>query len=206
MGYYIRLLSPSEIVPDFATLRTSVATKPDISLSVEDGDDSEWSQLLLAHDDDTPIASIERNVVRAGELGAEEIEEFLADIEDCRPTSAVEWLQKYLPTVKNIYAFQILSGTDKGDGWAALYAVRDAINDAAGGIMQADGEGFSNEEGFHILWQFSKSAKGSWQMAVLQDGNWVTFEMELSDRSQREAFLRGEVPGDQGYPARGRTS
>jgi hypothetical protein len=196
MGYYIRLLSPSESVPDLASLRASVATNPDISLSLEAGNDSEWSQLLLTHDDDTPIASIERNVVQHGELGEEEIEEFLADIEDCRPASAVEWLQEYLPTVKNIYAFQILSGTGKGEGWAALYAVRDAIKDDAGGIMQADGEGFSNEEGLHILWQFSKSAKGSWRMAVLQSGNWVSFEMELSNRKQQEAFLRGEVPDE----------
>ena len=196
MGYYIRLLSPSEIVPEFADLRTAVATMPDVLLTLEAGDDSEWSQLLLAHDDDTAIASIERNVVQHGELGAEEIEEFLAEIEICRPAAAGEWLQEYLPRVKNIYAFQILSGTDKDEGWKALYAVRDAIKETGGGIMQADGEGFSNEEGFHILWQFSDSAKGPWQMAVLRDGQWESFQMELSNRTQRAAFLRGEVPGD----------
>jgi hypothetical protein len=196
MGYYIRLLAPTEVVPNFATLRSAVAAKTGISLSLESGDEDDWSQLLLEHDDDTPIASIERNVVEPGELGAKEIEEFLVSIQDCRPASAVEWLGKYLPAVKAIYAFQILSGTSKGEGWAAVDSLREEIKDATGGITQADGEGFSNEDGYFILWQFGKNAKGSWQMAVLQDGNWVTFQMELSNPKQRDAFQRGEVPGD----------
>jgi hypothetical protein len=33
-------------------------------------------------------------------------------------------------------------------------------------------------------------------MAVLGDGQWKEFEMNLGDRKQREAFLRGEVPSD----------
>lgn len=196
MGYYIRLLSPSEIVPDFAVLRAVIATKPDVSLSLEDADDDGWSRLLLSHDDGTAITAIERNRVRAGELGGMEIEEFAAEIKNYHPASAVEWLEEYLPTVRNIYAFQFLPGTRKNDGWSSLDDVRGAIKDAAGGIMQADYEGFSNEEGFHILWQFSKNAKGLRDMAVLQDGLWVNFQMELSDRFEQEAFFRGEIPGD----------
>src|SRR5437660_961548 len=127
MGYYIRLLSPSIIVPDFDRLRASIATSPNVSLSLEARDESSWEQLLLAHADGTPIASIERNAVQPGELGAEEIDELLAELEACQPASAVEWLEHYLPTVKCIYAFQILSGTYKDEGRSAVYAVCDAM-------------------------------------------------------------------------------
>jgi hypothetical protein len=39
-------------------------------------------------------------------------------------------------------------------------------------IIQADGEGFTNEDGYHIVWQFSDSVSGPWNMGVLQDGVW----------------------------------
>ena len=150
--------------------------------------------MLVAHADETPIASIERNVVRPGELGADEVAEFLDEIEGCKPDSAANWLRDYLAGVQYIYALQILSGAEMDDGWSAICAVRDAIRGVVGGISQADGEGFSNEDGYHILWQFSDAVEGLWWMAVLRDGEWVTFQMELGNRKHREAFFRGEIP------------
>jgi len=194
MGYYIRLFSPSDALPPFKQLRAAVASFGSISLTVEKGDPGDWEQLLLAHADETPIAAIERNLVRPGELGATEIGEFLDELEAYKPTSAVTWLRKYLASVKCTYAVQILPGTEKNNGWLAVYAVRDAIRETAGGIIQADGEGFSNEEGFHILWQFADAVNGPWWMAVLRDGEWVTFQMELGNHKHRTAFRRGEVP------------
>ena len=61
--------------------------------------------------------------------------------------------------------------------------------------MQADGEGFTNEDGYHILWQFGEEVEGPLKMAVLgEDGRWTEFEMDLGDRRQRAAFLAGQVP------------
>ena len=65
---------------------------------------------------------------------------------------------------------------------------------AKGAVIQADGEGFTNEEGFHIVWQFSDSVSGPWNMGVLQDGTWHHFKMDLGDPGHREAFLNGEMP------------
>ena len=200
MGYYIRLLSPSDALPSFEHLQASLRSFGPVSLVVEEGDPADWKQLLIAHADETPIASIERDVVRPGELGAEEIAEFIDEIADGKPASAAAWLEDYLATVQCIYAFPILSGADKDDGWSAVYAVRGAIQETAGGIVQADGEGSSNEEGFHILWQFSDGVKGAWWMAVLRDGQWITFQMQLGNPRHRTAFLRGEVPA--GLPPR----
>jgi hypothetical protein len=92
-------------------------------------------------------------------------------------------------------AIQILSGSDRDDGWDSTHAIQEEIRDSVGGIFQADHEGFSNEDGDHILWEFDDSVTGPWNMAVLgPDGDWIPFEMELGDRRQREAFWAGEVP------------
>ena len=94
----------------------------------------------------------------------EESQGFIEEIQDYKPASAVAWLAKFLPSVRSIYAFQLLRGTDHKNGWDILGPVKNSIFDQATGIIQADGEGFSNEDGYHILWQFSDSVKanGGW--------------------------------------------
>lgn len=57
--------------------------------------------------------------------------------------------------------------------------VQSAIWSVSGGILQADAEAFSNEDGYHIHWQFSDDATG---------------EMDLGEPSHRGSFWRGEVP------------
>jgi hypothetical protein len=66
-------------------------------------------------------------------------------------------LQQYLPSVKVIYAFQFLNGTDVEDGWTPLHRVYNAVWERAGGILQSEGEGFSNEQTFGGSSVISKS-------------------------------------------------
>jgi hypothetical protein len=89
---------------------------------------------------------------------------------------------------------QVLSGTDHKNGWEILEAVKNRIWKAAPSILQADHEGFSNEEGYHILWQFSDSVDGDWWMAVFQNGQWHSFQMDLGNQEQRESFFQGQIP------------
>ena len=96
--------------------------------------------------------------------------------------------------MKVIYAFQLLSGTDVEDGWTPLRRLYNAVWERAGGILQADGEGFSDEEGYTILWQFSDGASGKWNIGVLSGGRWIHFEMDLGNEQHRQAFLGGQVP------------
>jgi hypothetical protein len=176
-------------------MRTALATENLAgTLTAETGAEDVWTQVILAHKDGPEIADIERNAASSSELVTEEIDEFLEDIADCKPASAAAWLAEYLPTVKTIYAFQLLSGTDVKNGWDILGKVKDSIFTQVGGILQADGEGFSDEEGYHILWQFSDSVKGPWGMGVLKDGEWIHFQMDLGNKKHRAAFFRGEVP------------
>ena len=118
----------------------------------------------------------------------------MEEVADCKPESAARWLQQYLPSVKVIYAFQLLNGTDVEDGWTPLHSLYNTVWEHAGGILQSDGEGFSNDEGYTILWQFSDRVTGSWNMGVLKDGRWLHFEMDLGNEQHRNAFLSGQVP------------
>jgi hypothetical protein len=195
MSYYVRVLSLSDGTPPVARLQTALSkNKLAAKLSIDDGTNEDWTQLLLCHEDGSEIAVIERNAASSTDLVEAEIQEFLDEIADCKPPSAAEWLAEYFPKVRTIYAFQLLHGTDVKNGWEILGTVKDALHAHVRGIIQADGEGFSNEEGFHILWQFADSVTGEWWMGVLQNGKWVHFQMDLGNKNHREAFLLGKVP------------
>jgi hypothetical protein len=195
MGYYTRVLTTSKQCVPLTAIRHALRKDGlTAQAEIQSGDADDWEQIILRHPDGLEIASIERNVVEERSLGQEEIAEFIEEIQDVKPASGAKWLRSFLPSVRCIYAFQHLSGAEKGHGFECLTAVRNAIWRAAPAILQADGEGFSNEAGYHILWQFSESVTGTWWMGVLQDKKWIHFQMDLSDPKHREAFLAGVVP------------
>lgn len=197
MSYYSRVLSKHEEFPSFDELARLIRdTHPGFKLTVESGEDDEWETLLLSGDDEVEVAVLERNPVFDGSTGQDEIADFLEDLQDCKPVSGVAWLAEYLAEVKTIYAFQHLQGADTEDGGNALHALRAALWERGDAIIQADGEGFTNEEGFHIVWQFSDSVSGPWNMGIYKDDLWHHFKMDLGDPDHRAAFLAGEVPED----------
>jgi hypothetical protein len=195
MGYYIRVLGTKDVPLPIATLRACLPVDSEVELIEENSDQAAWVQSILRHKDGTEIAVVERNPVILGELGADEIGEFVDEVQDAQPASASKWLVEYLSRVAVIYAFQLLSGTDIKGGWTAVHALQSYIRKQVGGIFQADMEGFSNEQGQHILWQFNEDVGGVWDMAVLdRDGKWVAFTMDLGNLEHRQAFLDGRVP------------
>jgi hypothetical protein len=141
------------------------------------------------------ISLIERDPVIAGELGADELQEYLEELQGEKPESAVKWLSEDLPKVKVIFALQFLEGARQGDGSDGIHALQQKIWGDLGGILQADGEGFSNESGHQITWQFDGTPKGPWGFASLSKaGRWLAFEMILEDEEQKDAFLEGKIP------------
>jgi hypothetical protein len=197
VGYYTRVFSKDETPPQFDELAEFIrAEHPNYKLTIEDGTEEEWESILLSGSDEVEVALIERNPVADGSLAQDEIAEFIDDIEDCKPESGVAWLKEYLASVKTIYAFQHLQGADTEEGGNVLHALRSAIWERGNAIIQADLEGFTNEDGYHIIWQFSDSVSGPWNMGVLQDGTWLHFKMDLGDPEHRDAFMNGEMPPD----------
>lgn len=197
MPYYTRVLSKDEDFPSFDELAELLrGDHAGCKLTLEEGTEDAWESLLLSGDGELEIAVLERNPVYDGSLGQDEIADFLEDTADCKPESGVEWLHEFLSEVKTIYAFQHLLGAGSEEGSAAIHALRTALWERGEAIIQADMEGFTNEDGFHIVWQFADTVSGAWTMAVLQDGTWHPFKMDLGDPEHRAAFFRGEVPGD----------
>jgi hypothetical protein len=168
---------------------------PGQELNLEAGDEFNWSQLVLGHKQGSEIALIEKDSASPGSLGEAEIAEFVDEVRDEKPASAARWLSEFLPRVRVIYAHQLLSGTDVADGWTGVRAIQGRLRNKSGGILQADMEGFSNEDGYHILWQFERDHDSAWAMAVLNEhGDWEEFEMKLNNAKHKRAFLQGRIP------------
>jgi hypothetical protein len=197
MPYYTRVLSKQEEFPALDELAQFIrADHREYKLTIEEGTEEEWESLLLSGNDGVEVAVIERNPVDDGSIGQDEIAEFIEETRDCKPESGVQWLADYLAEVKTIYAFQHLQGSETVDGSNALNALRSSIWERGDAIIQADGEGFTNEDGYNIVWQFSDSVSGPWNMGVYKDGLWHHFKMDLGDPDHRAAFFEGEVPDD----------
>ncbi len=197
MAYYTRVLSKDEDFPPFDELAQFIRDgHPDFKLTRESGEEENWESLLLSSNDEVEVAVLECHPVFDGSTGQDQVADFIEDIQDCKPKSGVQWLEDYLDSVKTVYAFQHLQGAETVEGSNALHALRSKLWERGDAILQADGEGFTNEEGYHILWQFSDSVSGPWNMAVLQDGVWRQFSMDLGDPDHRAAFMKGSVPDD----------
>jgi hypothetical protein len=197
MSYFIRVLGTAD--PDIhldhikdALARQGLGARLEAD---EDDEPATWKVMSVTNPDGQDLLQIERNPVVAGRLGMAELTEFRGFIHQHRPASAVEWLLRYFDEVKVIYAFEVLSAAAADNNFEIVSAIRTAIWDRTGGILQNDNEGFTNEDGFHILWQFDDDAAGDKYCAVLNaDGSWQRFRMDLGDPFQRMAFLGGELP------------
>jgi hypothetical protein len=193
VSYSTRVLSKDAEFPAFEELADFIhSAHPDYKLTIEEGTEEEWESLLLSGNDEVEVAILERIPV----FDEHDVAEFIDETQDCKPESGVQWLHEFLADVKNIYEFQHLQGSETEDGGNALHALRSHLWERGDAILQADNEGFTNEEGFHVVWQFSDSVSGPWNMGILQDGTWHHFKMDLGDPDHRQAFLNGEMPSD----------
>lgn len=199
MGYYIRVLGTQD--PDICIdeLRQLLAAKGLVAgfeLDPTEASDK-WTVLDILNGNGEPLAQLERNPVIEGELGQEEMDEFKEDIQDCEPKSAVKWLTGYFNKIQVIYAFQMLDAAFEEDNFKIIAAIKTGIWNKTKGILQADHEGFSNEDGYHILWQFSDAVSGYQSCAVRNWwGRWEQFVMDLGDLAQRREFKAGKVPAN----------
>lgn len=197
MGYYIRVLGTSDPNIHIDELISGLTNEGlTAKFDIDQNESAEnWTVIGVSNSNGDDLIQIERNPVKDGELGKEEIEEFKDDIKDYKPTSAVKWLDKYFDNVKVIYAFQLLNASMEDENFPIVGSIKSVIWSKVGGILQADNEGFSNEDGYHILWQFSDDVTGEWNMAVKNFfGKWTNFTMDLGDKKQREEFWAGNVP------------
>lgn len=197
MGYYIRVIGLENI--DISLNKISarlIKNRLKADLKIDKGSTLSWTQFTANHiDNNKPICCVKRNPVEAELLGEEEIQELLDDIDQYKPLTSVKWLKNFLPKVKVIYAIQIFNGAYQGNGWDIIDAIKNELWSNMTAIIQADNEGYSNLEGYHILWQFSESVSGEWYMALLNEKEqWVKFKIDLANKDHKKSFCKGEIP------------
>jgi hypothetical protein len=191
--YYLRLFTPEAGLVPVKHLRREI---DDVKVVLEDGSEEDWRSVVISSAEDEAICSIERAVLERDPIAAAEIEEFRDEVLlDAAPASGAAWVRRYLSSARAVYACQFLPAAFEPRHGDVPAGVLQALKHRLGGIVQADHEGFTNEDGYTVAWDFSDSASGTWQLAVLDERvGWVPFEMELSDPTGRTAFLEGRVP------------
>jgi hypothetical protein len=196
MAYYIRVLGLQD--PDIHLDELSSELKTaGLNAAFQLGESCEprkWSMLEVRAERGAKLAEIERNRVISGKLAQQELDEFRGIIRAHQPLSAVQWLDKYFGRITVVYAFRVLDAALLEDNFEIISTLKTAIWARVGGLLQNDQEGFSNDNGDHILWQFPDDVTGDKYCAVLENGVWVRFRMDLGDPFQRMAFWAGEVP------------
>jgi len=196
MGYFIRVFGKKDPDIPISIINDNLKNSGfEVSITIDLGSNDSWEQITISDKGGSEIVQIERNTTYADSLGRNELIEFEEEIENCKPRSAVEWLKKFFKTVEVIYAFQIFDFSDYTRGWEIIGQTKNLLMNITQGIIQADYEGFSNEEGYHILWQFSDNVEGDWSMALLSPSDeWIKFKMDLGNKSHRAAFMDGKIP------------
>lgn len=197
MSYRMRVYALSDDSIPVSQLQARLQDEGiEATFEVDPGDENCWTAIILTHKDNAePIASIDRELVLPDSLADQEIEELFFDRDPIKPPSARRYLEGFLQRVKAAYIFQILNGADRADGWEAIHTVQGQLIEELGGVLHADLEGFSNEDGYHITWEFVGSVTGEWTMAVLDPNDrWIAFRMNLGNKKHRKAFCEGRVP------------
>lgn len=197
MSYYLRILGTQN--PDIHLDEILEALEKEnltAKLSILKNEKPEkWTRFELRNEDDDLLATVERDAAKDRGMGKEELDEFRETILDFQPATAAKWLSSFFESVEVIYAFRVTAMGMEEENYPIIIATQECIWEEVKGILQADEEGFSNEEGYQILWQFPDDAEGPWSCAVLNaDGKWENFSMDLEDKKQQKAFKEGVVP------------
>ncbi|MGE4519302.1 MAG: hypothetical protein AB7E04_07345 [Desulfobacteraceae bacterium] len=113
------------------------------------------------------------------------------------PAKNMKWVKKYISKADIVYEFVPVSGFDTEDGFEILTLLQTEAWVNSRGIFQYSGEGFTNESGDLVLWDYPYSITGR-RIAALKDftGRWKTFEMDLESLNQRNEFFKGKVPNN----------
>lgn len=142
-------------------------------------------------------ATIERNPVGPGTLGAEEVAEFLDSLDSGGPPSSARWLSDYFESVRAIYAIRIYPEVMKDDpkAFETVYEVRTAVHRIVGGIGRWGDLGYTNEHDRLIWCPRHHHIHGTTAAAMLDEfsGRWTDIEVDLENEQEFEAFQRGEI-------------
>jgi hypothetical protein len=194
MGYWMHVYSRSDEVMEVEEIRAhfEIEGLPVVVASDPGVRGAAWKGLLLTHPDKYPITQIS---LRTGRTLARSLKEEIESVRSALPACNAEWLEGFLREVKAVYAFQILSGADVGDGWRFVHSLMDELIMSYDSILHAEMEGYYHG-GLLLTDEFSTGASGEQWMGLhdARTDDFRQFPIELSDPAHREAFRAGRVP------------
>lgn len=189
MSYYVRLLTASREIVPFAEIEGQGNF-----IRLTTGTESDWTRIEISEPGNNHIATLDRLEISSGSRGEEELRRLQGSIQGCYPVTAREWIRKYLSGIEVIYAFQLVGDNITKKGWPVLGRIQNLLKDKLNGIIQADREGFYNENGDLILWQMYEGATGTIPAATLdENGEWTSYQLRLDTRSI-DRFKEGTPP------------
>lgn len=190
MSYCVRFLTSSEKVVPFRDIQEQVDTVKLVS-----GQEPDWYKIEISQPDGTLISVLDKYPLSSGSQAESEMKIVKESLQDCYPLSAREWLKNYLTRARVIYTFRLQAENITSPGWPLLGKIQNLLKDTLGGIIQADNEGFYNEEGDYILWQMYEGATGTIPAAALNEkGEWIPYQLRLNDARAVEGFKQGLLP------------
>jgi hypothetical protein len=197
MSYYVRLLTAAEKTVPFSEIE-----KQGNYFKLVSGSSALWDKIEIYEPENNMISVMERLPLSAGGPAETTMAQLKSAVGNSYPVNAREWLRKYLSTVKTIYTFQLLAENITKDGWPVMGRVQNLLKDTLTGIIQADNEGFYNEDGDYILWQMYAGAAGTIPVATLDaSGEWIAYQLRLDDDLATDQFKQG-LPPKKGFLSR----
>lgn len=163
----------------------------------------DWREMTLYLDEGEAVVDVLKLTAGSPQFD-EAIEETVRGLLDApspiKPEKAVRWLCQYMKKVQVIYNFTPLGALDSELGWELFDTVWSRVKKEIPGIVYCQGEGFTNESGAQITYEFTSGLSGYVKAAVLADDSeegsdrWQEFLLDLASPEQKEAFEEGRVP------------
>jgi hypothetical protein len=159
------------------------------------GTPQDWREITVKDSRDWWWFNVERYpAVRGGERWDGDLEFFRSWLAIGKPEVNARWMEEYLNCVRTVYQFTCSISCPETNIDCVNHLVRALRNDGLRGMLYAELEGWMNEFGAHITWEFRGNVSGDCLMAIRQPAGWVYFPIELSSPEQSEAFKSGLVP------------
>jgi hypothetical protein len=197
MAYWMLVVSRDGNCPSLDTIEVPLFSDFDADYDVRQGTELDWREIELSFATDQradDFATIYRHV--DPKSIAKYLEGWRESLAHAEPRRAASWLRQWLSGARTVYSFTP-HHRNMDKAMAALRVVIQSIRLATGGIAYAEGEGWSNDDGYLVTWEFDREQglAGNWRCAVLDaEERWVGFQIELGNPHHRKAFREGRVP------------
>jgi hypothetical protein len=158
-----------------------------------------WTTLTLYLDNGEPVVEIEKYSERDERLKdtiQDTVRLLLDDKNQVKPASAVKWLCQFMSRVKVLYEFRPMQAIKTDAGWEIFNEVWTNLRESMQGIVHLDDEGFTNEDGAQITWEYSGEETGDLKVAVLNERGeeWIEYTIDLANQEHKALFMAGKAP------------